>query len=318
MTLGLLSCVILMGATATSGENQPIVVAVHPLEVVDASEEERKQLRGAFVAAVQELGVLEADERAVKSFLGKRPTGSCQGEEQCLGSLAKNARADKALFATVSIYSPRTVITGRVVDSTGEVLREVSKSFDRDPKKPKVAQAKTAVQQFLGELELGRPQDPPVEPLVAHPDSATTPMMTQGRSGEPLAAASPAEIEKRGPAEAGSSGLRTASYVVGGAAVAAGLGAGAVALVARTDARRLGELLDDQGRIPQESDEGRRLQASLGRKEGLATGLVIGAAALGVTAVVLYLLPPPSSSGSLAFVPVVDANAAGLAVNGSF
>jgi hypothetical protein len=108
--------------------------------------------------------------------------------------------------------------------------------------------------------------------------------------------------------------LRTTSYVVLGAGVAAAVGAGVVRLAAQSDYTELQKHLNANNKIDANDTVGRELLGRLAQKGNLLTGLLIGSGAALATGTVLYFLsptPPPVSVGVTAGPDGVGASLSG-------
>ncbi len=110
--------------------------------------------------------------------------------------------------------------------------------------------------------------------------------------------------------------LRTTSYMVLGAGVAAAAGAGVVRLAAQSDYTELQKHLNANGKLDANDATGRELLGKLALKGNLITGLLIGSGAALATGTVLYFLsptPPPVSVGVTA-----GPDGAGASLSGTF
>jgi hypothetical protein len=302
-----------LASFAASAAEGPI--ALHPMIVVDATDADAEGFRHTLAEEVarHQLDVV-AGER-VTAFLASR-SGSCAAEESCLAELAKVTGAARTLLITLAPYSPRIVVSGKVVNSAGAV-RTNTREF---PKAGGLAQAvRHALRKFLEELDVDLTA-PLVTPLTAEPASVQSPPQQAHPPEPPPQVAAPAPVpapeatkpvEPTGPM----SNWRIASFACLGVAAAAAISAEVVNATSGPDGVQLTSIMDPYLELPAGNAQAAELQRSLKQRSNIATGLVVTAIIAGTAGGALYLFAPATK----AHVGVVaDGHGAGVSVGASF
>jgi hypothetical protein len=280
----------------------PLRIALHPLTVVGGEGTENDTLQAIFASKVIALGAEPVASDEVARYVTAH--GPCT-TDTCLGQLAAATHAQRALAVSISPYSPRIVMSGRLVSASGVLVRELAgRSYAKHGSRS-VADAFAA---FLHELDLDT-----VEPVALTPSPAPV-VEAPPRTVAPPA---PVALATPPPAVAPTSPhptLRLASYLAAGAGAAALLTSGAIALSAHGDRDRLQSMLDATGNRPP-TPEAQSLDSSLASRSKLSTALAIsGGVALAGGAALFWFSRPSSPKVAL----VIDGSSAALAVTGSF
>src|SRR4051794_38571080 len=150
------------------------VIAAHPLAVVGVSAAESEEFTTLYAAELAKLDVSLADSVLVRSFL-EGQGGSCQGKEACLASLAKAAKANSALWVTLAPFTPKIVVSAKVVRSDGSVARSVAGlEFDKATRNPTHDDVRKAFKKLFDTLRLTSPEIPSlVEENPKNPPDST-------------------------------------------------------------------------------------------------------------------------------------------------
>lgn len=258
---------------AASAAGAPAPLAVHPLVVVGAEEADRAAFEEAFDAVLAKLDVPLADGDRVRSCLQKTEARSCLESDACLGELARSTGASRALLVTVSPYSPKLVLTARLVSARGVLLRLFpSKEYSKNTRETVVDSFQLAAQEFTSELDLS---EVAVGPVSAAPDAA---------------------LEKGTPIPVG----RKVGYGAVGLAILLGGTAGGIAIASRGDSGRLLTQLNADASLPEDNPSAINLHKSLQRRSRTVSVLMLASGAslaAGVTLLVLFpetpAQPPP-------------------------
>ena len=313
----LLPLVFALASFSASAAEGPL--ALHPVIVVDATEADAKNFRHVFAEEVAKHKLEVIAEDRVATFLASHG-GSCTTDEACLAELARSTGATRTLLVTLAPYSPKIVVSGKIVAATGAV-RTTTREF---AKSGALAQAvRHAVRKFLDELDVDLtaplvtsltpepvaaqpppPQTQPVEPPA--PVAAPAPSLVPSPAAE---TAKP--VEPTGP----TSVWRIASYACLGVAAAAAVSAEVINATSGPDGVQLTSIMDPDLELPAGNTQAAALQRSLKQRSNIATGLVVTAIVTGVAGGSLYLFAPATK----AQVGVVaDGHGAGVTVGASF
>ena len=330
----LLAALVAWGAGAAAPRQ---LVAVHPLVVVEGTDKDVKEFQVLFDTAVGNLPILKADASAIRDFLGAKLLAGCD-DDLCLREMAQAVRADKTLLVTVSPYSPKVIVTAKVVAADGRVLATPEgASFDLDKQVPKAKRRNEAVSrafiEFLPTLGLEKavPEAPPASTKVEVSTQAKVEPQGQGTKEAGTSGATdktmPGDAPLKEPVEgqakvklapapetpaAGKSWLETtppmrlAAYGLGVGGLACGATVGVLALVTLPDRAKLEKMLDSQRRVPADNPEAVALSRSLRMRSRVANGLLIGGGLLLVASSSLLFSPPPDEApAQLSIAPVV-------------
>ncbi len=293
--IAFVGALLLLGTHAWSAPRE--VVALHPLVVV-GGEPADDWLHSLFTAEVARIDVELVGSEQVRQFLKSQRNQSCIGDDGCLANLAKATGATRTVLVTISPYSPKLVLTGRVVSASGAVIRSLpSREYPRGKSKNEATQA--ALRAFLKELD--------VTALELAPLAATT-QPEPPKKPEPVA--EPVTVTRVEPPPVNT--LRTASYVAWGVGAAALAGAGAVRLTSESTVQELRASMGGSSNVPQDA-KSQELARTLRSREQVATGLLIGAGAALATGTILFFVSDGPGAPSVAFSPQLDGAAAFVA-----
>ena len=188
-------------------------IALNPLVVV-GGESAEPELHSAFTTEVARLSVELVDSEQVRAFLASQRNSSCVGDDGCLAALAKKTGASRSVLVSVSPYSAKIVLSGRVVSASGALLRQLS---SKEYPKSKGRSLADSVQQVLGAF-------------LAELDMDATELTPLARSADPEHSSPTPEPPSPRPAAAS---LRWVSYLAVGVGAAALAGAGATVAIAQ-------------------------------------------------------------------------------------
>ncbi|MHB8873806.1 MAG: hypothetical protein ACYC8T_09000 [Myxococcaceae bacterium] len=277
-------------------------VALHPLIIV-GGESAEAELHSAFTTEAAKLSIELVDSELVRSFLKAQRNASCVGDDGCLAELAKKCAASRALLITVSPYSTKIVVSGRLVSARGGVLRSLSsREYAKAKGKSLTDSVQLAFREFLAELEVTAVELNPLGSsggaVVVPPagDETPTPPATPPAPGTPL--------------------LRMVSYGALGLGGAALLGSGAVALTAQGDRSELESRLDAGKNLASGTGADAELQRGLRMKSGLATGLLVGGGVALAAGAAVYFLAPEGTPVSVS--AGADPSGASVSLAGRF
>jgi hypothetical protein len=252
----------------------------------------------------------------VTAFLSQRG-GSCGGDDQCLAELARATGAARGVFVTLAPYTPRVIVSAKIVTVTGAV-RTTTREFPKSGGLPRAV--RNALKRFLSELDVDLTA-PIVEPLVAPaPPDGPTPVARPPVTAPPLVESPPA-VASPPPSPTPyyppnrMSTWRIASYACMGLGAAAIIGAGAIFEGSGNDRIVLTSLLNGQSYIPEGNPQAAQLQRTLKQDGAIATGLVVTAVVAGAAGVTLYSVAP-ARAPTVAVAP--SSHGAQLVLNGSF
>jgi hypothetical protein len=290
-------------------------MALHPMIVVDATDADAETFRRTFAdeAGKRKLDLI-AEER-VATFLASRG-GSCGADEACLAELAKATGAVRTLLVTLAPYSPRIIVSGKIVTAAGTV-RTTTREF---PKSGGPAQAvRHALRKFLDELDVDLTA-PLVTPLTAEVAPAQPPPLSTQPPEPPPQIAPPAPVsplEATKPVEPNGpmSTWRIASFACLGVAAAFAISAEVVNATSGPDGVQLSSLMDPYLELPAGNAQAAQLQRSLKQRSNIATGLVVTSIVAGAAGGALYLFAPATK----AHVSVgVEGHGAEVSIGASF
>jgi hypothetical protein len=289
-------------------------MALHPLIVVDATEADAATFRRTFVdeAGKHKLDLIADDK--VATFLASRG-GSCVADEACLAELATTTGAARTLLVTLAPYSPRIIISGKIVTASGTV-RTTTREFPKTGGLP--VAVRHALRKFLDELDVDLTASL-VMPLAAEPVAVNAPPQQPLPPAPPPQVTSPPEpsLEATKPAEPTGpiSNWRIASYACLGVAAAAAITAEVLNAASGSDGVDLTSLLDGSLELPAGNAQAAQLQRSLKQRSEIATGMVVTAIVTGAAGGALYLFAPATK----ARVSVVaDGHGAGVSFGANF
>ncbi len=265
---------LLLAAPSQPQSPPPLLVAAHPLVLVESGPADQEELQAIFAVELVRAGVPLVESSPVREFLAQDPQGSCASKELCLVALARHTRASHALLVTLA--PPTLVLSATVVGADGKLVRSVApRPFPKQSGLSRPEQIRQALRALLAELDL--PHLPPIsqnQSIPAEPAEPAPPVPGGGRDGQ---------------------GLRIGAYAAGGTAVALGILSVVSFSSAASDASRL-STLTREGRLPAEGtvehEQALALNRSIGAKNVTGVASAIGAGALGAAAVALYLLAP--------------------------
>lgn len=126
----ILSSVLLLSAPVAALAATPL--AVHPLVVADGGDAEAAELAPIFEAEVAALHPSRADGERVGRFVAEN--GSCAAKpspEECLGRLARAVFAEHAVLVTITLFSPRLILTARMVRPDGSTASHSRSEFEK-------------------------------------------------------------------------------------------------------------------------------------------------------------------------------------------
>lgn len=302
-------------------------VALHPLLVIGGEGDETNPYASLLDAALTKHGVHPVHPDKVHRFLAQPSTSRCQ-DDACLGNLARAASADRALLVSISPYTPRLIVSARLVTASG---MEVASVAGRDYLKgghPLAQVIREALDDFLGRFPFDAP-DPKVPVAVKPPQAPaqTQPALlaTQGSaSSAPNVVATPVLAPEHAPTGAPvpaltdaaapvapHTTLRLASYLTAGAGALALIGATTVSLASRSDRARLEQMLDGSGNRPP-SAEAQNLDQSLASRSRLTNLLLIGGGAALASGAAMFWLSRPTQAPTLAIVAGPEGAAASI------
>lgn len=324
-------------------------LVVHPIVLERASRRGNEDLHAIFeqVVIAQFDVTPDAD---VDAFLEKQPGKTCQNQNPCLVALAKAVKAQYVLYATIAPNGPKLELSARVLKVDGKAVRTVAKLEAEKPADwTREAALEEGYKQLIAKLKLAalpgihkpRTEEPAAEPtpeVTAQPQPQPQPepqpepqpqpqpqpqpvasteperrtdTPTAQPAPEPSPTATPAATDLTDTATpSAGSPVRTVGFVVGGLGVAAGIGAGVLALMAGGDAAKLTP--DASGRVPVDQVDA---ALAMRTKASLAAGLGIGAG-VAFAAGALLVLVAPAEKTRAALVPT--AGGAALVVSGEF
>lgn len=131
-----------------------IVIAAHPLAVVGVAPAESEEFSAVYATELARLNVDLADSVLVRSFL-EGQGGSCQGKEACLAQLAKAAKANSALWVTLAPFTPKIVMSAKLVRADGSVARSVAGlEFEKSARSPSSDDIRKACRKLFDTLRL--------------------------------------------------------------------------------------------------------------------------------------------------------------------
>ncbi len=271
------------------------VLALHPLVVV-GGEKTNEELQAILAAEVARLDVELVDSEAVHRFLQGQPNQSCIGIDPCLGELARATNASRSLVLILSPYSPKLVLTGRVVSASGEVLRAITgREHPKTSGESSSEALRVVLRQFLKDLEIDALE---LTPLVA---------------AAPPALAPPAAVAKEVAPARQPSLLRPLSIGLLGVGAALGASSGIIFLGANADRTRLEGLLVE-GALPGDQAAS-DLHRSVNTRGNFSGGLAIASAAsLALGAVLFFNSGEPNPQVAV----TANGNAAAVSLNGHF
>lgn len=302
----------------------PRTIALHPVVIVGGEGTESSGFAKLLDRALARRGIHPAHPEQVTAFLAHVETGACH-DDACLQKLAKAANADATLFVSISPYTPRLLVSARLISAKngGEIaavagreyvkggkplsravregLEDVIQTFPFDAPEPEVRPAATATSSAHPVVVETNPQPP-------HP-AAITPPATSSAPAAAVAAPPAAPNFITHPT------LRLASYVAAGAGALALIGGTTVALAARSDRASLEHLLAKDGSRPP-TDEAKALDQSLASRSRTTNLLLIGGGAALAAGATMFWLSRPSQAPQVSFV--ITSNGASAALAGQF
>ena len=146
-------------------------IAVHPLAVVGVSAAESEEFSAAFASELAKLDLDLADGAAVRSFVEKK-NGSCAGDEACLAELAKATSAGSSLWVTLAPFSPKLVVSAKLIRADGSTARSVGGlEFEKAQKAPTQDDVRNAFKKLFATLRLTSPE---LVSLVEEPSQNNT------------------------------------------------------------------------------------------------------------------------------------------------
>ncbi|MHB8875925.1 MAG: hypothetical protein ACYC8T_19730 [Myxococcaceae bacterium] len=301
----LLLGVALAGAAAAAAEpTEPM--AVHPLEIADATGEDSAKLQRLFGPIVAAQPIKTIAPSVVRELLRKRGTASCataQEPARCLGELAQTAGARSALLVTLAAYSgPRLILSGLLVRADGTTERPPPREYARGSGAALETSVKEALTDFLKKsvLEL---ESPGLAPLVVPVDP---PPVVPEPEPVPGPAVAPGGMDNRLLPRLG---LGVGAAVVGAAVI--------VELNAASTGREWNGLPNGAPHTAAEAEAALRVKERFEAQQTAGAVLVVTGAALLVAsgAVLLFATDAPGSGASHAELVVYPG---GVALGGGF
>lgn len=208
----LLAAALVLPLCAHAASEQTL--AVHPLAVVGVSPTEAEELSTSFASELAKLDLDLADGAQVRSFLEKKG-GSCGGDDACLAELAKSTGSTNALWVTFAPFSPKMVVSAKVIRPDGSTARSVlGLEFEKASKNPTQHDVRGAFKKLFETLRLTSPElvslvDPPNPPNTAvEPPTTSNTAVTRGRGTQSIIGSSLAAGGLGGLALAGIFGVQ--------------------------------------------------------------------------------------------------------------
>src|ERR1035437_8066384 len=90
-----IGCALWGALLSTAAQAGP--VALHPLVVIDGSEQDQQDFHALLTVALVKQNIALVEAEKVREFLEKQPGHSCVGRDECLAELAKATEASRAL-----------------------------------------------------------------------------------------------------------------------------------------------------------------------------------------------------------------------------
>lgn len=285
-------------------------VALHPLIIVGGEGAETSPYSALLAPALERHGIHPVHPERVREFLAKHD-GQCQ-DLACLGALAKAAEADRVLVVSVAPYTPRAIVSARMVSASGlEVTSVAGHEYAKGGHPSKVV-LKEALDDFLSAFPFDAPEPKAPEPVHVAMQPKVAPHPDPAPVAPPITAPAPAITSTQ---SSGHPILRTASYVTAGLGVLALAGSATVALASRSDRARLEQMLDANGARPPTS-EAAALDTELASRSRLTNLLLISGGAAVAAGAALFFLSRPTSAPTVALS--VGPDGGGAFVSGRF
>lgn len=287
-------------APAALAAEAPDKIVAH-INVIQSDEAEQKRAEATLDKVVAELETQFVSPAEAAKVLKASPCYASAEVDACLAALARQTGAGAALFLVAAVHTRQIALTGRLVSTTGEIVKPpVTRTYPNAPAVKRDEALARALRSYFRE-ELGMADLIP--PLTdTGPETAAPPVDKT---------VAPPTAGKTGPGPA-----RLASYGLIGAGALSLAGCGAVVLLSSADREALSGRLDEAGRIRDGDGAALALHDQLKDRGALATALGVAGAAALLTGGVLFLLsgdePPPVVTAA----PVPGG--AGLFIEGSF
>ena len=276
-------------------------VVVHPLAVVADDARAIDESRSDFLGQAARQAI-EMVSRAEVSDALEHLGGTCLDHEGCLEKLCQSTGATYALLATLVLKGPNFVITAKVVDANGTLLKSIDMPpVPKDLLASRAPQVQAVFKTLFSLLELGGL--PSVLPKKTAPVVVAQP---------PEVVTVPTEAPVVVPAEPSTSTppLRIAGLVVGGAGiVAAAVGLGLAGSAASAAGGINTVKLGDKVFLTNPADASR--VGPINQQGTLATGILIGAGVAVAIGVVMAVLSTDSGP-RVAIAPMPDGAIVGI------
>jgi hypothetical protein len=285
-------------------------IALHPLIIVGGEGAETSPYSALLAPALERHGVHPSHPERVRDFLAKHD-GPCQ-DLACLGALAKAAQADRVLVVSVAPYTPRAIVSARLISASGVEITSVAGREYPKGGHPLNVVLKQALDDFLSTFPFDAPEPKAPEPVHTVAQPTLTPPVTPVTVAPPIrppAATVPTPPPSSHPI------LRTASYLTAGLGVVALAGAATVALASRTDRAKLDQMSDAEGNLRPTSDAF-ALHDKLASRSRLTNVLLIGGGAAVAAGAAMFFLSRPSNAPTVALS--VGPDGGGAFVSGRF
>jgi hypothetical protein len=325
MRLGFAIVLMVAAGPALAGPR----VAVHPLIVDDPDTRVVEQSKIDFIAEAANQNIQMVSRAQVAEVLATQPNASCHGKiETCAPILCRDTGASYALVATLVLSGPNFVLSAKLVSANGTFDKTIDGlAIKKDLFSPRAPQVQAAFKQLFAQLDLGS------LPEVAPPTKTATTDTPNQNTGTGTAAATTAttgtttatttttgstsnarvEIpEVTQPKQGGTSPVRVAGFVVGGAGVVVAGVATAVTVSLQPNRKVVQDHTDGDGNIDRLYLKNAR---GLDGDIALATGLYVGAG-VALAASALMILLSSDQAPPVAIAPV--AGGAVVGVGGTF
>jgi len=252
-------------------------IAVHPLHIETApSGTTTNALKQVFRDQVFRVLPEQTDSAEVERFLRHRGEASCWGDDGCIVALAKAVRARHVLLVSVVRTEPWIIMSARVLSDNGAELRNIPIAVHTpDADVSEIANFANGFSALFTALNLST-----------------------------LPTSSSSTLKAKAAAPPSMSGMRVATWVTAGVAVA-GVVTGGVftALFYSEHDKLLKDLGDGVSQANKSETALKHMRRSQDYKTMLIVGYAVGGAALATSVTLFFLSPEFRNKPTVAFVP---------------